>query len=269
MGIDIYDLIKKNLTVALTVLTGFTYFCTYQYEKGSCDYFNIPYDFIEIGITNLIVFVSLFVVIIGLSYIFIETFFFEIPEGFSGRPLIQTAIRTNTYYIAAILVVYLVWDFRITAIIGLGISGALSNYLDIKKHKTLSKLVQEEQEHILNRSPNIKRSILHKMLNEKFQASSPNGYWLTPFVFIFIMILTPMVIQRIGNTVSKKETHWLKLEERPSLVLLKKYGDNYIFRPFEKNHLIGKMVIIRQDPEYPLSLKDTLLTIQSFNPPED
>lgn len=59
----IIDVVKKNPTVTLTLLTALSYFCTFQYESGICTYYNIPISNIEIGITNMLIFASIIAVI--------------------------------------------------------------------------------------------------------------------------------------------------------------------------------------------------------------
>ena len=66
----ILNFIKSNPAVALTMLTGASYFFAFRFESGVCEYYQIPTALIEIGVSNLLTITSIcFISMIFLYYL--------------------------------------------------------------------------------------------------------------------------------------------------------------------------------------------------------
>lgn len=86
----VLNFVKSNPTVAITILTAYSYFCAYQYEMGFCSYFKIPNTYIDIGITDIIKFASALITGLYLVFFF-YMIFLKRKEDFSTIQTFDTA----------------------------------------------------------------------------------------------------------------------------------------------------------------------------------
>ena len=66
----------------------------------------------------------------------------------------------------------------------------------------------------------------------------------------------------LGYNSAKNASLYKVMSEKHNLVLLKRYGDNYIFKNLNKSKLGHDLVLIKHGPQFPLLLKDSILHLQ-------
>jgi hypothetical protein len=234
---NILEFIKKNPTVALTILSALSYYCTFQYEKGVCSYYKIPENYIEIGIPNILVFASLIIIlcacIIGIG----NALIWELPEYFNSRPMIKALVRYNAATMILILIVFSLVGVRWAAVSGVLFVAVLQNLIIYFRFK------KPRNEAITNNNDS-------KFFNPQI------------YVIVSLIIAIPIFTENFGYHQTERITNYRVLQENKNVVVLKKYGDTFYLRDFKKNRLGKKLMIIKQSPQFPLLLIDTTMMLK-------
>lgn len=265
---SIQSLFKQNITASLTLLTGLGYFATYEYERGACNFYKIPSSFIEIGVSNVLLFSSAIVIVI-LIVMMIARFVLVELQSFK-YPILGILLSYNLKTVPLGLFViylepdqYLIW---IWMFVGITIFNNVSIY---RHHWNREKAIRKEEVEITKAEPNLKKSLLRtKALAKLSDAKNDNGKTLDLLKFtipLFLIVAIPTYTFTTGYSMASKEDKYLVLSEKPNVVLLKKYGDTYIFREYKKHSLLNKIFVIKQSPTYPLNLKDTTIRFAKVN----
>jgi hypothetical protein len=256
------ETIKKNLAVALTLLSAISYYLTFQYEKGICDFYHIPTSYIEIGITNILVLASLLLSGMALIYVFIKLIYIDIASGINHK-LFAGLVRNFCLVLLVIGISFLITG-ELYYIVASTIFGFATGTIDyLLKAKQTNKVEQDARRAILEKSPNIKRDLLEKIIREKFdsQAAATKKVDLNGYIIVMVVALIPFLIYRIGFYTAKMETSYKILADHHEMVLLKKYNDIFIFREL-KNHRLGdKLSLIKHSPQYPMIFKDSTMVV--------
>jgi len=105
------DLIKKNASIFITLISALCYLLAYVYQFGQCLYYNIPDNFIEMDLQTVIPFASFVLVVLlvigAITYIFEDVFI----ETF------LTSFQRNSFRFLVLFVPFITYLLRIAEII--------------------------------------------------------------------------------------------------------------------------------------------------------
>jgi hypothetical protein len=262
------EVIKKNPTIAITLLSALSYFCTFQYEKGVCSYYRIPSDNIEIGITNILVFTSLIIIIAGVCLVIINVLFWDIAKAFDDKPLTKSIIKYFFTLILLAVFFYFLFDKEWRMIVCVVLSGTMGFYSLVRDYKKRKKRIEDLKTEIFNISPNIKHTLLVQKVSEKLKIQDDiedsKSLNVTVYVYIMIILAIPYVCFKTGFSISANVVDYQAMKTHPNLILLKKYNENYFFREFNNAQLKPHLLIIKHGPQTPIDLIDIKIDSLKF-----
>ena len=236
---------KDNYITEGIIIAGFTllsYVMAYEYETGFCSYWGIPRFFIDISLTAVISSgLSIFFFVLWLLIIM------NVPITFLDK-----ALSKEDSFQKRLIVFHLIFMALLVATLrGYGISF-------IPLFFTGTVVVIDLFLFIIpwwrDKKKNPDKASFFERLSRSFQdqRKPKNIYdWIRsiagakPFyIFIVILPLITLVASAAGSASAKNTTKFMVVESE-NLILIKKYGENYILRPIDSsNNKVANEIIV-------------------------
>jgi hypothetical protein len=234
-----------SISVMLIIVPAYLYMCSYQYEKGICNYYGIPTDLISLDIiSNLTVCISLFtiiyLVIIG-PYVVMTYLLIFMADKAALHVFAKYNFLAVCYGYAYWLSLTAEIDW-VKTLIAAGIVTVFVNFAAYKQYRLIKKNPQlmadiendkgimQSMAMVINRLPDpfhLKKTIL-----KQFQASHA--------VLIFLLIVVAEICYNIGQREAFKKTDYEISTDKPGWVLLRKYGDDMIMKKLDTKTTLGQ-----------------------------
>ncbi|HVW95782.1 MAG TPA: hypothetical protein VHA56_07425 [Mucilaginibacter sp.] len=262
----VIEFFKNNAPVSLTLLSAYGYFCVYVYEYGYFKYFNLPADFIEVQLNEVLIFIfSLTLLICGVIFWIDKLLVINTSYG-TRKFLVNTTIKTFGLGLIVFFLVLNVSSFSslvnlilLGVIIVLCIAFIIWEYLFVRKCRKLWTFLEEDilkhAEEILKKKPSIDREELLKEVQStmlpqirKPTKSDPIKSRKPFSMFADFMILSftiSLICFGRGYYDAAKLKSFIGFKKHPTVFVLKKYGDNMICKKFDfANKIFGDSIVI-------------------------
>jgi hypothetical protein len=230
----IIDYIKSNPTVALTILTAYSWFCAYNYQVGFCSFFSVPSEYIDISTIDILKFVSS---ILGISFVMYNQFYdiFKSWVHVSNQSMKQLIL---SFLIFATLFGY--WILYFIAKLPLTIY-----YLYAGLASVILILI------ILNR----RKTHVEEDTNRPMK-TAPSFWYMYG-----LLLIVPLFCLYVGYGNASKKTYFEVLSEHKSVAVIRRFGDNIILKNFNsKTQQFGDSIfVIKLGPTNPLNLVNVKL----------
>lgn len=224
----LFKLIKDNSTIFITLLTALGYMSAYEYEVGQCDYFDIPVNFIEIDLQELISFTSFaflyLMLCAGLIYCIIQ-----MNNLFTINAL-QKYITTFLGFLTLISIslkkLLIIPSSVQLCVCACFLLVAICIRLYNVKHLKISNIRLYNLEH------NNKSVVISQKIT------------FVPFAIV-VFVLTILAIKEVGYLNSSTKSQFYNINYKSNLVLIKQYGQKLYCRDFDvKTHKFKDSLIV-------------------------
>lgn len=228
-----------NITVLIAVVPAYIYFCSFEYEQGFCDHFNIPTYLIAPNLTTILIFATSIwsILFSALKMLGFSTPLFRNVKNENKKHLRPVRFINGVFLVIVILMFFsypLSWTL-LWALLAFGLFLNLITwgfpliYL-FERKKTVAEKISDIQ---ANPDKNDILNILLDTLNTKER------------LFILVLISIPFLSYFIGNGQALKQTSFQTLADRPNIVVIRKYDDMFICTPFDnKQKTLGDSIVL-------------------------
>jgi len=216
--------------ILLGLITALGYICAFCYEKGYCDFFNIPHDFISISISSIIVAISAVSIILAGLFFTIE--FLMLTEA-GRKTAVGRRIRILMYpTLPVIFCIFLGVSWKLWILfVPLLIFFTLIEFgypLLTQRHVKgfINKLVAQDIHELKHPKPTLTTKI----------ASTVGERGI---VLIITLIWLPFVSSSIGTRDARQETQFTVINVKNSptkLVVLRLYSNKLVCAPLDINN---------------------------------
>lgn len=220
-----------SLTILIAFIPIYGYFAAYIYEISFCKHFQIPLDFIEIGFTEVLKIMAGVVPIILLGFIvWISTLFTQMFKNpvlrLLGRGLFPLSflilgIAILKWPIFKSLIIFLVAWFVMS---GSDLVFPLFPRWKIKGYKKRLEVSEKYEASVKNPLDAIVDLVMDQI-------------GVLTFMIIFISLFALVLfVQPMGKLTAKKQRSFMIIKSNPELVVLRKYSQNFICVPFDREN---------------------------------
>ena len=211
--------LNDSLIIAFLTLWG--YVAAYRYEVGYLKYFQIPAEFIEINISNLLstavivlgFLTSGFLIINGLS----STGIFEIDE-LRKSPIKRQVLKYLLFLLMILFFLAIYPNHQKISLIILGLYSLweIVWFTCVYNRGSFKDRIELEEKH---ESP-----VRNRMISNRLSLM---------ILGLFIALSFLSVMESIGQSSAKNQKIFLRLNDRQSLVVIRVYPDKIIAKPFD------------------------------------
>lgn len=243
--------LSEGLLIAL--ISSGSYLLTFQYEKGYAAYFGIPSSFINLSLTNVLYIAALLTGFILSAFPFANiltiVLFSNIirNQTIASYLFITVMLAIMAFFPAYIFGSWVV--FIVSLIMFLMYVGIIFIIPLIAHRKKGSYIKRLEAQAEIDLDPNIIN--LFDLISFKF------GKLGTLLILLFIISVS--FASTAGSASAINQEEFLVNQSKPEMVLLRTYGDNLIFAPFDRNtkEVQKSFVVLKvaADPKLILSLE--------------
>jgi amino acid transporter len=246
----IFLFFKNNPALLVTAFTAYGYYCAYFYEVGYCNYFHIPSIYINVEIINIIYFTASTSGIILLIAFHLRGVVFDRPNITRTRK--RAFFELN--FVAIVIWYFFTLTFEVpkkffwiylSALIILNL--ALRSYFWYLRKKAARLTVRYTGEFPNDSPESINEKVAIK-LNPKNADNSIKRQLtfmeelINYAIGVFIM---PAVFLVFGFGAAQKQTYFSFLSQHPTMMVIKKYGDEIICKNYDKkSKKIGDSTLI-------------------------
>jgi hypothetical protein len=225
----IITFIKGNPTVALTIITAYSWYCAYNYQAGFCSFFSVPNEYIDISTIDILKFASS---ILGISFILYTQLFDTIKNWVDGPK------KTVFELIAKFLIVF--------SLVGYWVLFHIA-----KLPLTIYYIYFGTGLFIL-----MVMIFTHKKVNNEGLKGFAKLAWTPIWYLNSVILLIPLFCLYVGYGDASKKTDFEVLSEHKSVAVIRRYGDNIILKNFNsKSQKFGDSIyVIKLGPINPLNL---------------
>ena len=245
--IALLGIIKRNPTFGLSIITIYLYLWTYGYEKGYLSAFNIDSSFIFVDFNVLLSDAENL-----LELIFSTAFFFLLIRYIIIGLLFKKFLKIQSQYTELALIFCRFVTFCLLSYVYSSIPNSWINYFLLLLLFTYIVIIPIS----FYRWP-LPKSENQSTTNElsTFTISAP----LEKYILICLMTL-PLVLSNIfGEGVATKTRLFKIIKDTSNLVVIRKYGDQFVSKRLTKNNHFENGVYILKIHQRPLDLTDTVL----------
>jgi hypothetical protein len=231
---------ELNFTVLFTVLTAIGYYASYNYEVSYCGAFGVPQEYVNIDFSNIIP----FTVKIFLAALYIISGIYGIPKLDEHLKKKSRVLRIMGFYNAMNIylnvALFAVFPYRNQIVY---FAAATFIILNIVAIITIirKKPFDPYKPAVLDLPENTTEDIIYKREVASLQLTK---YVLIFLVFTFMAASTS--IDQLARKDAYAKTDFLVMKDDPNEVLIKKFGDKYIFLRFDtmSNKLTKEITVV-------------------------
>lgn len=228
-----------NVTILIAVIPAYIYFCSFTYEQGVCNRFNIPMYLISPNLTTILIFATSIwsVLFSALKMLGFSTSFFR-PIQNENKKHLRPVRFINGVFLVIVILMFFAYPLSWTLLWSLLAFGFFLNFLTwgfpfiylFERKKSVAQKISEIQ---ANPDKNDVLNHLLQSLNSRER------------LFILILIIIPFLSFFIGDGEALKQSRFQIIADKPNIVILRKYDDLFICAPFDKQKkLIGDSLIL-------------------------
>ena len=250
---------KFDSAIILTVITAYVYLITYLFEKGYCEQFKIPVEYIKIDINSILIFGAKTVVFLIFFGAFTYLIWAFAKYKLKNSPVIKSFLKMNvvlliSYGLATYCFPFATADkYILIALLLLGNSyNFIKHRKDIFNRKHISESEPEPES-----EPDIDYS---KVTMDQFELVMAEGRAVVITLLIMFFSMSVMFVSTVGEGEARRETEfWVKSDDR-SLILIRRFGDEMIFKAYDykKKQLTNRIVIVN------ISDSNSLLSLEKI-----
>jgi len=218
--------------ILISLVTIITYILVYSYEYGYCHFFNIPVNLIEINLTSIF--------IIGSALLFVFYLIFTVCWLVSiiiYKPSVPKYINRMIIFNLPILLIVLGYVISygkiqkeqyvyLGVILFLAVFTLIFPLITQRKTKGYFNKLNKQEEHEAKLDKEIP-SLMTKVVR------------LVPrelFYLLFYLFISIAVAYNHGDASAMKQTDFTVIKSQPEMVILKKYGDNFIIAKYDSKN---------------------------------
>ncbi len=241
--------------ILLAVGSSTAYLLTFQYEKGFASYFGIPPQFVSVGLLNVLYGAILLLVFIYVVFSLGNLSLIFIPTRYSGEPVfLRRILELGVTLLPAFAVAYLhnnlLWW-------SLFVGGALllvfgSFILPLFRNKTESSYIKKLEAEERKKQNTAVTPTLLSLTVPRLGPKLPLILWYS--------LMSIFLVAAAGESAAQSQREFLvtTLAPQSEVVLLRRYGDELIFAPFDRktSQVQKTFVVVKvQDLKTPLILE--------------
>lgn len=228
--------------IIIAIFTLLSYVVAYQYESGFCSYWGIPKFFIDISLTSVVsAGLGIFFFMLWLLIIMnVPIIFFD--KALSKEDSLQKRlIIFHLIFFAVLIATLRGYGISFIPIFLTAMVGILDIFLFILPWWTDRKKYPE------------KADFFERLSREYQDKKEPKDgyYWFMSiggakpyYFFILILPLVTLIASAAGSASAKNTTNFMIVKSE-NLILIKKYGNNYILRPIDtSNNKVSNEIIV-------------------------
>ncbi|HEY2583912.1 MAG TPA: hypothetical protein VGI43_19030 [Mucilaginibacter sp.] len=262
----VLEFLKNNAPVSLTIISAYGYFCVYIFEYGYFKYFNLPPNFIEVQLNEVLAFIfSLVLIISGLIFWIDKLLLIDTSYG-ARRFLINTALKTIGLGLMVFFLVINITDFSLITyeilliiIVVLCIGITFWEYLFTRKLKKVKEKLEndfiEEATDFLKKNPSatfdeVKEEIKQKLLaRQKPPTNKQSTKDRKPFSelvdLISLAIAILLICFGLGYSDASRLKSFVGFRKHSTIFILKKYGETMICKNYNfKTKEFGDSILV-------------------------
>ena len=241
----------KYSPLILSLLSIFSYLCSYSFELGCCTYLNIPFNLISINLSTILYFGgAIVIVVLAMLMITASGAALGLPWE-KKHPTLSLFLALNLAFICFWVVPQILFSIDSFSLINQLIIGEMLfcfGWYSITKLNTIDKrnMVKLKNAQGLSNNKVVALKYLEKQILKKL---------FTPgFVIIFLFIMLQNA-NTLGYVFYASDTNYY-LQEKSNFALVKKYDDNLIFVSFDtsKNEFKDTLKILKASESSPIKV---------------
>jgi hypothetical protein len=244
-----------NITILITVVPAYIYFCSFNYEQGICNRYHIPSYLISPSITTVLIFATTIwsAIFSSLKILGISTPFFRQIEEENRKHLNSIRFLNGVVIVISVLI-FFSYPLSWTVVLGLL---AFAFFVNLITWGFPFVYLYQRKKPLAERIKGIQQTAGDSDLFSFALEALTNKERL----FIFILVVIPFVCYFIGDGEALKQSHYQTIANRPNLVVLRKYDDVFICAGFDRKtkKINDSLILIKLNDNNDLILKNEFL----------
>ncbi len=232
------DFLKNHTTLILAIVSGYLYLCTYFFESGYLQVFDIPNDYLSIDLNTILLDSSKIIQLIFTAifiYQLVKIVFRKWMSKSSINDYVGTTICLSASFIflAATASIILISSLR-TAFFAWVIIVLVTAFFVLKSY--------------IQKKGNSIESNNKQEIEDKFKTSKL-PFYDTYFYGIFLILFPVFICTLLGEGIATKVTHLPMINDSTKYLVIRKYGDQLLCKDYDfVNKKLGKQIIIVKIP---------------------
>lgn len=220
-----------SISILIAFIPIYGYFAAYVHEIGFCRQFQIPLEFVEISLNEVLKVMSIAIPIVLLLFI---GWIFSLFTQMFTNPVLRILGRSIFPLFAFVLLIVPFGGNLLEAIIVFLIAWFIMIGSDFvfplfsrQKFKGYYKKKLEQYEEFDKKIKNPLDAIVDLVMDQI-------GVLTFMIIFLFLFALA-FFVHPMGESIAKKQKSFMIIKSEPELVILRKYSKNFICAPFDRN----------------------------------